>query len=320
MKKLMISFLFGFLLLFWPGQGIADENNITLNALIAGVNDAGLIPVPADTIYETEPNNSIAEANSIVAGRYVCGTITDVYNDLDYYMLNVTGPTKLSVVGALGDQNTYNNYSQYLTVELMDGAGQVLATSVPHTMEYGNCQLLEKNIIPGTYYIVTSQIHPSKSFLVGKTCVFKAYFSGAYVPVSNVQLNYSNLTMVKGSSQALTATVEPLNATDQSMTWSSSEPGITGVSSNGLVTAKEVGSAVITVETVDQKKTDTCLITVIDKFGDMNSDGAVNILDLLWIFQLIGQEPVGEAVKADVDGDGEISNLDLLAVAQKIGN
>jgi len=52
--------------------------------------------------------------------------------------------------------------------------------------------------------------------------------------------------------------------------------------------------------------------------GDMNSDGAINILDLLWMASVMG--PVTpEAQKADVNKDGQVNILDLLRVAQNMG-
>jgi hypothetical protein len=52
--------------------------------------------------------------------------------------------------------------------------------------------------------------------------------------------------------------------------------------------------------------------------GDMNSDDAINILDLLWMASVMG--PVTpEAQKADVNKDGQVNILDLLRVANNIG-
>jgi len=52
--------------------------------------------------------------------------------------------------------------------------------------------------------------------------------------------------------------------------------------------------------------------------GDMNSDGAINILDLLWMASVMG--PVTPASQiADVDKNGNVNILDLLRVANNIG-
>ncbi|MBQ6302047.1 MAG: Ig-like domain-containing protein [Bacteroidales bacterium] len=82
------------------------------------------------------------------------------------------------------------------------------------------------------------------------------------VPVESVSLNKTELTIEKGKNATLTATINPSNATDKTVTWKSSNTAIATVDQNGKVTAVEVGSAVITVTTNDGSKTATCSVTV----------------------------------------------------------
>jgi uncharacterized protein YjdB/serine/threonine protein kinase len=82
------------------------------------------------------------------------------------------------------------------------------------------------------------------------------------VDVTGVSLNKSKLTLDVGKSGTLIATVKPDGATNQNVTWSSSNTGVATVSKNGRVTAKKAGTATITVKTVDGNKTTTCTLTV----------------------------------------------------------
>ena len=82
------------------------------------------------------------------------------------------------------------------------------------------------------------------------------------VPVTGVQLGSSSLSLEVGGSANLMATVLPSNATDKSVSWSSSNSGVATVDNNGKVTAVAAGSAVITVTTTDGGKTATCTVTV----------------------------------------------------------
>ena len=82
------------------------------------------------------------------------------------------------------------------------------------------------------------------------------------IAVSGVSLDKTSLSMIVGDTQLLTASVTPENATDKSVVWSSSNTNVATVSSSGLVTAKMVGAAVITVSTKDGAKTATCSISV----------------------------------------------------------
>ena len=65
------------------------------------------------------------------------------------------------------------------------------------------------------------------------------------IPVASVTLNKNTLSLVVDDTETLTATVEPKNATDQTLTWSSDKPEIAKVE-NGVVTAVASGTATIT--------------------------------------------------------------------------
>jgi len=64
-----------------------------------------------------------------------------------------------------------------------------------------------------------------------------------------------------GASGTLVATVAPADATDKSVTWSSSAPAVATVV-NGVVTPLTEGTTTITVTTVDGGLTATCVVTV----------------------------------------------------------
>lgn len=70
------------------------------------------------------------------------------------------------------------------------------------------------------------------------------------------------LDLEAGTVHQLTASVLPSNATDKSVSWSSSNPSVATVDANGLVTAVAPGSAIITVTTNDGTHTSTCNIDV----------------------------------------------------------
>ena len=79
--------------------------------------------------------------------------------------------------------------------------------------------------------------------------------------VTGVSLNTNELTLTEGTTGTLTATVTPDNATNQNVTWTSSNTTVARVE-NGVVTAASAGEAIITVTTADGGKTDTCTVTV----------------------------------------------------------
>lgn len=86
-------------------------------------------------------------------------------------------------------------------------------------------------------------------------------FTTAAIPVASITLNSGTKSMPKGSTFQLTATVLPANATNKTVTWSSSAPTVVSVSTNGLITALKSGTATITAKT-NNNKTATCAVTV----------------------------------------------------------
>ncbi|MBO4856829.1 MAG: Ig-like domain-containing protein [Bacilli bacterium] len=82
------------------------------------------------------------------------------------------------------------------------------------------------------------------------------------IAVTDISLDNSALTLYVGGTAQLTATVNPTNATNQGIAWSSDDTTVATVSETGLVTAKKVGTATITATSSDGGKTATCAITV----------------------------------------------------------
>ncbi len=81
-------------------------------------------------------------------------------------------------------------------------------------------------------------------------------------PVTGVSLSKTSLTMTEGDTQTLTATITPSNASNKSVSWTSSNSTVASVDANGKVTALKAGTATITVRTSDGGYTSQCSITV----------------------------------------------------------
>ena len=82
-------------------------------------------------------------------------------------------------------------------------------------------------------------------------------------PVTSIMLNEHKLELEKDKSIQFVATIEPVNATDKRVTWSSSEPEIVSVNETGVIEALKEGEAIITVATLDGSfLDDECKVTV----------------------------------------------------------
>ena len=81
-------------------------------------------------------------------------------------------------------------------------------------------------------------------------------------PVTGISLNQSSISIIKGKTYQLSASIQPSGASNRNVTWSSSNSNIATVSSSGKVSAKAAGTATITVKTKDGSKTAKCTVTV----------------------------------------------------------
>ena len=96
----------------------------------------------------------------------------------------------------------------------------------------------------------------------GKTATVKVTVTknDSIIDATGVTISPTSLTLTAGGTDTLTATVTPSNATDKTVTWTSSNTGVATVS-NGTVTAVAEGTATITAKT-SNGKTATATVTV----------------------------------------------------------
>lgn len=123
--------------------------------------------------------------------------------------------------------NTLKNYGTDFSIDVVLASN---ASSYPYVYVYGA-------EIEVTY--ATETVHPT-----------------------SVSVSPSTASVEAGSTVQLTESVLPANATDKSVSWSSSNTAIATIDSSGLVTGVSAGSATITVTTTDGGLTATCAVTV----------------------------------------------------------
>jgi len=122
--------------------------------------------------------------------------------------------------------------------------------------------------LAGTY-VNPYNNNASVTLTAGATRSFAAYeylvltnTNAPIVAVTGVSVSPTTVTVGLGSTQQLNATIAPANATNQNLTWTSSNTAVATVNASGLVTAVAAGTTTITVKTVDGNKIATSAITV----------------------------------------------------------
>ena len=244
------------------------------------------------TFYETEPNNFHYQAN-LVDGNYtgqhyqLYGSITNYYFDVDYYRFDVKTKGTFTIMGAwVGSYKGYG-WEDDLAICIMDENDNMLGVSQLIGSWPSVMQRLVFSVYPGTYYIVVLQTSSFQYLYVNEWYGIDVQFAPdtQYTPVSSVSLNKSSISLTQGDTETLTATVSPLDASNKTVTWSSSNNTVATVSANGMVTAVNPGTATITVTTVDGNKKASCTVTVtappaqftltVNKFGQGTTIPAV---------------------------------------------
>ena len=205
-------------------------------------------------------------------------------------------PVNARYVRFYSNGNTYNSSNHYVEIEVYKSdAGSVIhpssvtfnKTNIAITV--GGTEVLTAYVLPDNaankdvYWsssddgvatveggIVTAKSAGTATLtattvdgLIKASCTVTVVQAG--IPVTGVRLNKSGLSLAVGKTFQLTPTVSPTNATNKSVTWTTSNSNVATVSATGAVTAKAAGSAIITVTTVDGKFSATCTVKVTKK-------------------------------------------------------
>ena len=153
------------------------------------------------------------------------------------------------------------------TLELHPGEiGQLNATVTPENAE-------DKTLVWSSAdesIVVVDQQGKVNALALGKATVKAVSVNGiegvcevsvVQIPVESIALNAEKQEIGVGETFQLTATITPEEAADRKIEWNSTAAEIASVDENGLVTAKEIGNAVITASL--EGKSASCVITVI---------------------------------------------------------
>ncbi|MBS4196898.1 NPCBM/NEW2 domain-containing protein [Lederbergia citri] len=83
--------------------------------------------------------------------------------------------------------------------------------------------------------------------------------------VSGIVLDKEHLTLQKGEEKNLIATVQPEQAENKDVIWTSLDPNVAKVDENGRITGNAYGTTIITVSTKDGKYSRDCIVYVAPK-------------------------------------------------------
>ncbi len=199
---------------------------------------------------ETEPNNTFQTAMPLPGGTTVTGFLS-LDDDIDFYAITLPeGRTVRTTVNR--STGTLEGYRFSIWNSDLIEVGSY--TSLSETEVY------EKYLDAGTYYIKISKYDYS-----GKTGVYTLKWD-TFQYIKSLTLKQEKMAVGRGKTFRLLQSIAPANATNQALTWTSSNTDVATVDSSGMVHAKNVGSATIKAETKDGSEiSKTCQIAVTPK-------------------------------------------------------
>lgn len=140
------------------------------------------------------------------------------------------------------------------------------------------------------------------------------------VLATSITLNQEIAQVYVGNQLQLTATVLPDDATDPSVTWSTSNAAVATVDATGKVTAVAPGTATITATTNDGSELSASCAVVVALRGDVNLDGTVDVTDVNIVVNIIlGKDQAAYYDgRADLDGNNDVDVSDINALVNII--
>ncbi len=143
------------------------------------------------------------------------------------------------------------------------------------------------------------------------------------VPVTGVSLDITSLELDQDESQTLTAIIEPENATDKTVTWSSSNNDVVTVNQDGVVSFAGAGSSTVTVTTNQGGFTAECSVTTTVDVTGISLDITSLELGVDETRQLTATVTPEDATNQSVSwssSDNEVVTVDEIGLVSYVGS
>ena len=221
-------------------------------------------------IYSDGTNKDVTNDVSISPNPLTVGTtsVTLSYTDGVTKSETVSGITvnaPFIPVQSISILNSEFNYTVGSTCELEVGFNPSNASDKSLSYFSSNTSIAKVNSDGIVSFLKAGEVDITVTSGNGKTDVAHFVVSDEVIEVSEVRLTDSTVSLKAGETKELEYTVLPVNATDKSVVWSSSNEEVATVSNEGKVTALKAGTTTIKVSTPDESFFDDCVITVTEE-------------------------------------------------------
>jgi uncharacterized protein YjdB/alpha-tubulin suppressor-like RCC1 family protein len=261
-----------------PVTGITLPVNLTLKKNSSTKIVASVLPSDATnksviwsssdtTIVSITPSGSIAGIRTgqatvvatTVEGNFKASCLVTV-------IYPVTGITISKSTLTLREDSTYQLIASVIPSDVINDT--VLWSSSNSSIVTVDSTGFIKGIQKGTCTITATSADGNFSAICRVT-VFK--------PVNGISLSDESITLQKNNSYQLIATVQPTDASNTDVLWSSSAPSIVTVDKLGIITGITSGTAIVYVTTVDGNYVKSCIVNVIAPVTGITTTESITI-------------------------------------------
>jgi len=253
-----------------------DRNFLNLNVGKTAALTATVTPASAQNkkvIWtSSNPNIAYVGTNGVVTARAIgAAIITAKTEDGGFTAFCTVLVSNVSVIGVVLDKSYASvdvNSAFVLTAKVLpDAAGNKQITWMSDNT---NIAVVDQNGIvygksAGTAIITVKTVEGGYT----DTCKVTVNSTNGYIPVTGISLDKKDIKLDLNRAVVITAKVNPSNATNKNVIWSSSNSNIASVDKYGIVTGKSEGVAIITATTVDKNLSAACIVRVNSPKGNI---------------------------------------------------
>lgn len=238
-------------------------NSVSVSSLTSNVNFPDN-PTTSTLITSMEGTKNLGDSYGARIVGYICAPSTGSYifwiasDDNGELWLSTddqpVNKNKIAYVSGYTSSRQWDKYASQKSVSINLVQGQKYYIEALMKEATGGDNLAVGWLKPGQTGTIPSEIIPGT--------VLSPYTTVQNIPITSISLSSSTSIQI-GSAVTLSATVLPVNATNNTLSWTSSKPAVANVNANGVVTGISPGSATITATSTDgSNKTATCVVTV----------------------------------------------------------
>ena len=232
--------------------GVADGNLVTIDKMNGKLTTLGKIGVPTTTLAcDADGNFYCHHEGASTIYTFTVDTweeptvlISEIYCDELYQALRC---------------------SDVQAMEINPNTGMLCWSSLfVWSVNWSYSYYVEIDPVNGTYKVYNDLSDEFTALVIPeKTSSSGGDWTAPTDKVDGISISESDVTMLRNTEYALTATVHPWSATDRSVTWTTSDASVATVDNNGLVSAHKAGTAVITATSnLDPSFSASCAVTV----------------------------------------------------------